>query len=65
MFQKNPIVAYKGIQIKNFFGSALKILFVEHIVFDFAECIISYFEMFANGAGKLFAKRLRLVKFHK
>ena len=65
MFQKNPIIAYKGIQIKNFFGIALKILFVEHIIFGFAECIISRFEVFAKGKWELFAKRLRLVKIHK
>ena len=58
MFQKNPIIAYKGIQIKNFFGIALKILFIEHIVFGFAVCIISRFDVFANGGEKLFAELL-------
>ena len=56
MFQKKPIIAYKGIQIKNFFGIALKILFLEHIVFGFAECIVSRFEVFVNGKWELFAK---------
>ena len=58
MFQKKPSIAYKGIQIKNFFGIALKIPFVEHIVFGYAECIISRFEAFANGGGELFAELL-------
>ena len=38
-----------------------KILFAEHIIFGFAECIIPRFDVFANRTGDLFTERLRLV----
>ena len=33
--------------------------FEEHIIFTFAECMISYFCMFVNGLLELLAKRLQ------
>ena len=36
-----------------------KILFAEHIVLEFAECIISCFDVFANGEREMFAELLR------
>ena len=38
-----------------------KSLLAEHIVLEFAECIILRFDVFANMAGALFAERLRFV----
>ena len=40
-------------------------LFVEHIVFSFAECIISRFDVVVNDVDKEFAEMLRSEYCHK
>ena len=38
-----------------------EIAFAEHIVLEFNKCIISRFDVFANGLRQLFAKKLRML----
>mgnify|MGYP003503960802 CR=1 FL=1 len=42
-----------------------KNLFNEHIVFSFYECIISCFDVFANGLLEKFTMRLQLIEDYK
>ena len=42
-----------------------KIIFAEHIIFDFSENIISRFDVAVNDVSKEFAEKLRLEKILK
>ena len=52
----------KVLQCKTFLSYKLcKILFAEHIVLEFTECIILHFDVFANGLLEKFKECLHLV----